>query len=89
MQINHYYVSPAEYSKQTGLGIEQVKRLCRIGKIPYELSEGGQYHIKVFRDNCVPREQYENVLKENEKLKTIIENIYKITKEVSNDLPIN
>ena len=81
MEINHYYVSPKEYSRQTGLGIEQVKRLCRIGKIPYELSQGGQYHIKVFKDNCVPYEQYEKLLRENEKLKTILGNISNISKE--------
>lgn len=84
MEINHYFVSPKEYAKQTGLGIEQVKRLCKMGKIPYELSQGGQYHIKVFKDNCVSYEQYEKVLKENEKLKTILNNIINISKEAFN-----
>lgn len=84
MEINHYYVSPSEYSKQTGLGVEQVKRLCRLGKIPYELSQGGQYHIKVFKDNCVSYEQYEKLLKENEKLKTVLNNILDISKEALN-----
>jgi len=40
MEINHRYVSPREYSEQTGLGVEEVKRLCRIGRIPYERSDG-------------------------------------------------
>lgn len=79
MQINHYYVSANEYSKQTGLGVEEVKRLCRIGHIPCEMSEGGHYHIKVYKDNCVSKEEYDSVVKENTELKSLIKSINNLT----------
>lgn len=84
MDVNHVYMSPKQYHNATGgvIGIEEIKRLCRIGKIPCERTQNGYYKIKVYKDNCVSREEYEKVIKENEKLKTIIRNIYNISKEV-------
>lgn len=81
MKVNHYYLSASEYSKQTGMGVEEVKRLCRLGRIPCEFTEGGYYKIKIYKDNCISIEEYNKVIKENEKLKTIIKNIYAISKE--------
>ena len=79
MEINHKYVSPREYSEQTGLGIEEVKKLCRVGKIPCEMSEGGYYHIKVYKDDCVDRKEYNRVVKENIELKALLKNINNLT----------
>ncbi len=82
MQVNHYYISPNKYSKQTGLGIEEVKKLCRMGRIPCEISEGGYYHIKVYKDDCVSRAEYNKVIKENTELKSLIKNINILTNKV-------
>lgn len=83
MEVNHIYMSPKQYSKATGgnIGVEEIKRLCRIGRLPCEMSEGGYYHIKVYKDNCVSREEYDRIIKENERLKTILKNIYNISEE--------
>jgi len=83
MEINHVYMSPKQYHDATGgvLGIEEIKRLCRIGRIPCEMTKKGYYKIKVYKDNCVSIEEYERILKENQHLKTIIQNIFKIIKE--------
>ena len=84
MQVNHIYMSPKQYHDATGgnLGIEEIKRLCRIGEIPCVRTKNGYYKIIVYKDNCVTQEEYKKVIKENEKLKTIIKNIYNISKEV-------
>lgn len=68
------YVSAEKYAKMTGLGSEEVKRQCRIGKIECFMTEGGHYKILV-RQNAVSREEYEKVVRENEKLKTIIQSV--------------
>jgi len=68
------YVSAETYNKMTGLGVEEVKRQCRIGKLECLMTEGGHYKILV-RQNAVSREEYEKVVRENEKLKTIIQNV--------------
>ena len=80
MEINHKYVSPREYSNQTGLGVEEIKRLCRLGRIPCEMSEGGYFHIKVYKDNCVDRKEYDRVVKENTELKLLLNTINKLSK---------
>ena len=68
------YVSPETYNKMTGLGVEEIKRQCRIGKLECFMTEGGHYKIPV-RQNSVSKEDYEKVVRENEKLKTIIQNV--------------
>ena len=68
------YVSAEEYSKQSGLGVEEVKRLCRIGEIKCKMTEGGHYKIPIY-DDAIPKEEYEKLLQENSRLKTIVKMI--------------
>ena len=68
------FVSAEEYSRQSGLGVEEVKRQCNLGKLEHFKTEGGYYKIKVFND-AVPIEQYEKVKEENIRLKTMLEQI--------------
>ncbi len=75
------YISAEKYSKESGLGVEEVKRLCRLREIPCKMTEGGYYKIEVY-NNAVPKEQYEKVKEENIRLKTIIEQIGNTTKQV-------
>ena len=81
MEVNHVYMSPREYSKATGnnIGVEEIKRLCRIGRIPCEMTENGHYKIKVYKDNCVSKEEYDRVVKENIELKALLKNINNLT----------
>lgn len=53
------YVSAEEYSRQSGMGVEEVKRLCRIGEIKCLRTEGGYYKIPVYNDDVVSKELYE------------------------------
>lgn len=68
------YISAEEYSRQSGLGVEEVKRLCRLGEISCKRTEKGYYKIPIY-DDAVPKEQYEKVKEENTKLKTILTQI--------------
>ena len=67
------YVSAEKYSEMVGMGAEEIKRQCRIGKIECLRTEKGHYKIPIYEGDAVSREQYEKVLKENVKLKTILE----------------
>lgn len=52
------YVSAEEYSRQSGIGVEEVKRLCRTNQIKHFMTEGGYYKIAV-DDDTIPRQVYE------------------------------
>lgn len=77
------YLSAEEYSRRSGMGVEEVKRQCRIGAIPHKMTDGGYYKIEVY-DDAVPIEQYEKVLQEKEKYKTIAETAFSILKPIVN-----
>ena len=74
------YVSAEEYSRQSGMGVEEVKRQCRLGKIPCNMTEKGYYKIPIYED-VVPVEKYNEVKEENIRLKTIIKAVIDTTKE--------
>ena len=75
------YVSPETYSKESGMGVEEVKRQCRIGEIPCKRTAGGYYKIIVY-DDAVPIEQFNKVKEENTRLKTIIATIENTAKQI-------
>lgn len=77
-ELNFKFVSAEKYSKLTGLGVEEVKRLCKINKLEHEMTEGGYYKIKVYKNDCVSKSDYERVKQENIEMKTTLENIKKI-----------
>ena len=75
------YVSAEEYSRQSGIGVEQVKKLCRNGELNHYMTEGGYYKIRVDSDS-VPIEKYEKVKEENTRLRTIIETFFNAAKQI-------
>lgn len=75
------YVSAEEYSRQSGIGVEEVKRLCRTNQLKHFMTEGGYYKIAT-DDTSVPVEEYEKVKEENTRLKTILETILNTVKQV-------
>lgn len=52
------YVSAEEYSRQSGIGVEEVKRLCRTNQLKHYMTEGGYYKIAV-DDDSVSKEIFE------------------------------
>lgn len=69
------YLSAEEYSRQSGLGVEEVKKQCNLGKIEHLRTEKGYYKIKVYDGDVVPKESYEKLLQENTELKTKLANV--------------
>lgn len=67
------YISAEEYARQSGMGVEEVKRQCRIGKIECLRTEKGYYKIPVYANNAIPVEEYNKLKDENTKLKTILQ----------------
>nr|DAR19684.1 MAG TPA: Protein of unknown function (DUF3972) [Caudoviricetes sp.] len=67
------YISAEEYARQSGMGVEEVKRQCRIGKIECLRTEKGYYKIPVYDNDAVSIEDYNKVKDENTKLKTILQ----------------
>lgn len=68
------YISAERYSKESGMGVEEVKRQCRLGKISCIITEGGFYKIPVY-DDAVSKEEYQKVIQDNTRLKTILDTI--------------
>ncbi|MBV4422955.1 DNA-binding protein [Clostridium tyrobutyricum] len=72
-------LSPQQFSKKTGLSYRQVLIMCKDNKINAIRTNKGHYKIldkeidKFTRNgNYVSREKYEQIVRENERLKVII-----------------
>jgi len=74
------YVSAEEYSRQSGIGVEEVKRLCKNNQLKHFMTEGGYYKIAT-DDDSVPIEQFEVEKKKRIEAETIIELLQKILLE--------
>jgi hypothetical protein len=75
------YVSAEAYSKQSGLGVEEVKRLCRTGEIKCLRTEKGYYKIPVYQDS-VPIEEHLKLKEENIRLKMAISSMVNIGQQI-------
>lgn len=75
------YISAEKYSKESGLGVEEVKRLCRLGEIPCKMTEGGYYKIPIYED-AVSKEQYDKLNEKYIKAITILEQIGNTAKQI-------
>ena len=78
------YISLYQYMKTYKVGYNVALQLLHSGKLEYIKTKAGWYKIAVYSndDKFISLEQYEKIIKENEKLKTIIRNISNISKEV-------
>lgn len=82
-KINHKWVSARAYAEATGLGVEKVKQFIRNGKIEGEQTEDGYWKVKVYENDAVSREVYEELLKKYERLKTNSIGAYKLLEGVN------
>lgn len=77
------FLSPVEFAKKTGENYEFIRKLCREGKLKCEVTEGN--HTKIYESELnkfsnkdyVTKEEYEKVIRENERLKTFISQLKK------------
>lgn len=71
------YISAEQYAKQSGLGVEEVKRQCRLKEIPCRMTEKGHYKIPIY-DDAVPIEEYNKIKQRCTELETTIKSISKL-----------
>lgn len=71
------YLSAEKYAEYSGLGVQEVKRLCNIGDIPCSRTETGRYKIPVYK-NGITKEQYEKLQTKYTELKNTLNNIRKM-----------
>lgn len=76
------YVSAEEYSRQSGIGVEEVKRLCRTNQLKHFMTERGYYKIAT-DDDSVPIDEHQKVVQENTRLKTLLETIMNTAKQIN------
>lgn len=74
------YVSAEEYSRQSGIGVEEVKRLCKTNELKHFITKGGYYKIAT-DNNSVPIEQFEIEKKKRIEAETTLELLQKILLE--------
>ena len=71
------YISAEAYSKQSGIGVEEVKRLCRTNQLKHYMTEGGHYKIAE-DDDSVPIETYQEEKRKRIEAETKLEMLRKI-----------
>lgn len=74
------YVSAEEYSRQSGIGVEEIKRLCRTNQLKHFRTEGGYYKIATDSDS-VPKELFEEEKKKRIEAETTLQLLQKILLE--------
>lgn len=84
-------LTPKNFAKKSGLSYDQVLIMCKSGKIVAVKSNGGHFKIfekelnKFISNNDVAQvtiEDYEKVVRENEKLKIVIAQIKKYVSDL-------
>ena len=71
------YISAEAYSRQSGIGVEEVKRLCRTNQLKHFMTEGGYYKIAE-DDDSVPIEKYQEEKRRRIEAETKLEMLRKI-----------
>lgn len=71
------YISAEAYSKKSGIGVEEVKRLCRTNQLKHFMTEGGYYKIAE-DDDSVPIEKYQEEKRRRIEAETKLEMLKKI-----------
>lgn len=81
-------ITPKEFSKKTGISYATVRNLAQEGEIRCVISPGGNisiYDSELDRycnpQNYINIDQYNKVLAENMRLKTILETVHQIVNE--------
>ncbi len=65
-----------------GLGVEKVKQFIRDGKIEGTQTEEGYYKVKLYNNECVSKEVFEEEHKKRIEAETTLKNLINILKGV-------
>lgn len=75
------WISLNEFMRRNHIGYEVAIRLVKTGKVEYQKTDGGNYKIKVTKNEQVAKDM-ENLIRENEELRTTIKTMQNILKQV-------
>lgn len=75
------WISLNEFMRRNHIGYDVAIRLISSGKVEYQKSDTGQYKIKVSKNEQIAKDM-ENLIRENEELKTTIKTMQNILKQV-------
>lgn len=78
VEVNHKWVSAKAYAEATGLGVEKVKQFIRAGKLEGLQTEDGYWKVKVYNNDAVSREVYDNLKEKYLKAEATIETMKRI-----------
>ena len=73
------WLTPNQYNKKTGLGIEEIKKQFHLGKLEYTKTFGGYYKIAYYEGDGTD----EKLIRENEKLR---QTLISVVKQIENVL---
>lgn len=68
------WLTPNEYNQKTGLGVEEIKKQCHLGKLEHLITDGGYYKVAYYEGDGSDKE----LLKENAELKQKLKMIMSI-----------
>lgn|GEM_PF-3371183 len=85
------FITARKFSEETGENYELILDLCKNGTLKCEKTEGG--HFKIYKSELdkylnqkqdfVSKEEYESVIRENEKLKCFVTQLKKFIENAS------
>ena len=75
------WISVNEFMRRNHIGYEVALRLINSGKVEYEKQKNGNYKIKVSKNEQIAKDM-ENLIRENEELKTTAKTALNILRQV-------
>lgn len=67
------WLTPKQYNQKTGMGVEEIKRQCRLGNLESKITNGGYYKIAYYESS---EKGDECLIRENERLKQALQMAY-------------
>ena len=85
------FITPVEFSKQTGENYNLVLQMCKTGKLKCQKTTGGHFKIYAseldkandFKEDFISKKEYEEVVRENERLKAFINQLKLVINNIS------
>ncbi len=78
LEFNFILVTPAEYAKATGASYNETLSFCKSGQLEAYKTDGGQWRVKVYKDDVVSKKEYEKMFEELNYYKGMIKAVSKL-----------
>ncbi len=78
LEFNFILVTPAEYAKATGASYNETLSFCKSGQLEAYKTDGGQWKIKVCKDDVISKKDYQEMFEELNRYRGMIEAVAKL-----------